>query len=62
MSTIERTIPGPTFPPPSQAEPDLIEVGRPDRASRCWLQAPEEAERRRAFAAESAEAVADVIG
>jgi len=76
LSAIKGVVPNPFRMPPGckfqprcpyawercQAEPDLIEVGRPDRASRCWLQAPEEAERRRAFAAESAEAVADVIG
>jgi peptide/nickel transport system ATP-binding protein len=76
LSAIKGVVPNPFRMPPGckfqprcpyawercQTEPDLIEVGHPDRASRCWLQAPEEAERRHAFAAETAEAVADVIG
>jgi oligopeptide/dipeptide ABC transporter ATP-binding protein len=76
LSAIKGVVPNPFRMPPGckfeprcpyawercQAEPELIEVGGPDRRSRCWLQAPEEAERRRAFATEAAEAVADVIG
>jgi oligopeptide transport system ATP-binding protein len=76
LSAIKGVVPNPFRMPPGckfqprcpyawercTTEPELIEVGRPDRRSRCWLQAPEEAERRRAFAAEAAEAVADVIG
>jgi oligopeptide/dipeptide ABC transporter ATP-binding protein len=76
LSAIKGVVPNPFRMPPGckfeprcpyawercQTEPELIEVGGPDRRSRCWLQAPEEAERRRAFATEAAEAVADVIG
>jgi peptide/nickel transport system ATP-binding protein len=43
-------------------EPDLIEVGHPDRRSRCWLQASEEGERRKKFDAWSAATVRDVVG
>jgi oligopeptide/dipeptide ABC transporter ATP-binding protein len=76
LSAIKGVVPNPFRMPPGckfeprcpyawercQTEPELIEVGGPDRRSRCWLQAPEEAERRRAFATEAAEAVADVVG
>jgi oligopeptide/dipeptide ABC transporter ATP-binding protein len=76
LSAIKGVVPNPFRMPPGckfqprcpynwercLTEPELIEVGRPDRRSRCWLQAPEEAERRRAYEVETAEAVADVIG
>jgi oligopeptide/dipeptide ABC transporter ATP-binding protein len=76
LSAIKGVVPNPFRMPPGckfeprcpyawercQTEPELIEVGGPDRRSRCWLQTPEEAERRRAFTTEAAEAVADVIG
>jgi oligopeptide/dipeptide ABC transporter ATP-binding protein len=43
-------------------EPGLIQVGGPDRRARCWLHAPEEAERRRAYDAAAEATVNDVIG
>jgi oligopeptide/dipeptide ABC transporter ATP-binding protein len=76
LSAIKGVVPNPFRMPPGckfqprcpyswercLTEPELIDVGRPDRRSRCWLQAPEEAERRRGYEVETAEAVADVIG
>jgi oligopeptide/dipeptide ABC transporter ATP-binding protein len=76
LSAIQGVVPNPFRMPPGckfqprcpyqwercQNEPDLIEVGHPDRRSRCWLQAPEESVRRKEFDAWSAEAVRDVVG
>jgi oligopeptide/dipeptide ABC transporter ATP-binding protein len=76
LSAIEGVVPNPFRMPPGckfqprctyqwdrcGTEPDLIEVGHPDRRSRCWLNAPEEAERRRKFDAWSEVAVRDVVG
>ena len=44
------------------SEPDLIQVGGPDRRARCWLQAPEEADRRHVFDADVTTTVNDVVG
>ncbi|MBF6605600.1 MAG: ABC transporter ATP-binding protein [Chloroflexi bacterium] len=43
-------------------EPELIQVGGPDRRARCWIQAPEEMERRRAYEVAAAATVNDVVG
>ena len=43
-------------------EPGLIQVGSPDRRARCWLQAPEEVDRRRVYEEAVAATVRDVIG
>ncbi len=43
-------------------EPELIRIGSDERLSRCWLQAPEEVERREKYEAFSAETVRDVVG
>jgi peptide/nickel transport system ATP-binding protein len=76
LSAIQGVVPNPFRMPPGckfeprcpyhwercQTEPELIEVGHHDRRSRCWLQAPQEVERRKKFDAWSAEAVRDVVG
>ena len=45
-----------------RTEPDLIQVGSPDRRARCWLQAPDESERRRGYDIAAQSTVNDVIG
>jgi oligopeptide/dipeptide ABC transporter ATP-binding protein len=76
LSAIRGMVPNPFRMPPGckfqprcpyqwercTTEPDLIQVGGPDRRSRCWLEAPDETERRLAFEADAAVTVADVIG
>jgi oligopeptide/dipeptide ABC transporter ATP-binding protein len=76
LSAIQGVVPNPFRMPPGckfqprcpfqwdrcATEPSLIQVGGPDRRSRCWLQAPEEAERRHAFEADVATTVSDVVG
>ena len=76
LSAIQGVVPNPFRMPPGckfqprcpyqwdrcQSEPGLIQVGGPDRRSRCWLQAPEEAERRRQFEADVLTTVTDVVG
>jgi oligopeptide/dipeptide ABC transporter ATP-binding protein len=76
LSAIEGVVPNPFRMPPGckfqprcpyhwercQVEPELLEVGGPDRRSRCWLQASEERERRRKFDTWAAETVRDVVG
>jgi oligopeptide/dipeptide ABC transporter ATP-binding protein len=76
LSAIQGVVPNPFRMPPGckfqprcpyqwdrcLTEPALIQVGGPDRRSRCWLQAPEEAERRHAFEADVATTVSDVVG
>jgi oligopeptide/dipeptide ABC transporter ATP-binding protein len=43
-------------------EPDLIQVGGPDRRARCWLHAPDETTRRLAYETAAAVTVSDVVG
>ena len=76
LSAIEGVVPNPFRMPPGckfqprcpyhwercATEPGLIQVGRPDRRARCWLQAPEEVERRRIYDVAAAATVGDVIG
>jgi oligopeptide/dipeptide ABC transporter ATP-binding protein len=76
LSAIQGVVPNPFRMPPGckfqprcpyewdrcRSEPGLIQVGGPDRRSRCWLQAPEEAERRRRFEADVLTTVTDVVG
>jgi oligopeptide/dipeptide ABC transporter ATP-binding protein len=76
LSAIQGVVPNPFRMPPGckfqprcpyqwdrcGAEPSLIQVGGPDRRSRCWLQTPEESERRLAFEADVARTVSDVVG
>jgi oligopeptide/dipeptide ABC transporter ATP-binding protein len=76
LSAIKGVVPNPFRMPPGckfqprcpyawercNEEPGLIQVGGPGRLSRCWLQSPNEGERRRKFEAVSEAAVADVIG
>jgi oligopeptide/dipeptide ABC transporter ATP-binding protein len=45
-----------------EEEPGLIEIGGPERRSRCWLQAPEETARREAYEEAAMATVADVVG
>ena len=45
-----------------EEEPGLIEIGGPERRSRCWLQAPEETARREAYEVAAMATVADVVG
>jgi len=76
LSAIEGVVPNPFRMPPGckfqprcpyqwdrcVQEPRLIEVGHRDRRSRCWLQSPEEAERRRFYDEQAAATVSDVVG
>jgi oligopeptide/dipeptide ABC transporter ATP-binding protein len=76
LSAIQGVVPNPFRMPPGckfqprcpyqwdrcLTEPELIPVGKPDRQSRCWLQAPEEVERRRVFEANVSTTVSDVVG
>ena len=76
LSAIQGVVPNPFRMPPGckfqprcpyqwdrcTTEPGLIQVGGPDRRSRCWLQAPEEADRRHAFEIDVATTVSDVVG
>jgi len=45
-----------------RTEPELIEIATPDRRSRCWLQSPDEADRRHVFEVDVIATVADVVG
>jgi oligopeptide/dipeptide ABC transporter ATP-binding protein len=76
LSAIQGMVPNPFRMPPGckfqprcpyawdrcGTEPELIEVGGPDRRSRCWLQTPEEHARRAIFEAEVVTTVNDVVG
>jgi oligopeptide/dipeptide ABC transporter ATP-binding protein len=76
LSAIQGVVPNPFRMPPGckfqprcpyewdrcATEPGLIQVGGPDRRSRCWLQAPEEADRRHRFEENVSATVADVVG
>jgi len=76
LSAIKGVVPNPFRMPPGckfqprcpyawdrcEEEPPLIQVGGPNRYSRCWLQTANEGARRSAFDAANAAAVADVVG
>ena len=76
LTAIQGVVPNPFRMPPGckfqprcpyqwdrcASEPSLIQVGGPDRRARCWLQAPEEADRRHVFDADVATTVNDVVG
>jgi oligopeptide/dipeptide ABC transporter ATP-binding protein len=76
LSAISGVVPNPFRMPPGckfeprcpyawercQAEPDLIQVGGPDRRVRCWLHAPGEAARQATYEAAAAVTVSDVVG
>jgi len=76
LSAIKGVVPNPFRMPPGckfqprcpyawercEEEPGLLRVGGPDRYSRCWLQSPNEADRRGKFEAVSKKAVSDVVG
>jgi oligopeptide/dipeptide ABC transporter ATP-binding protein len=76
LSAIRGVVPNPFRMPPGckfqprcpyawdrcDEEPELIQVGGPNRYSRCWLQARDEGARRSVFEAANAVTVADVVG
>ena len=76
LSAIQGVVPNPFRMPPGckfqprcpyawdrcGVEPALIQVGGPDRRARCWIQAPEEVERRRAYEEAASQTVRDVVG
>jgi oligopeptide/dipeptide ABC transporter ATP-binding protein len=76
LSAIEGVVPNPFRMPPGckfeprcpyrwercQAEPELLPVGGADRRARCWLHAPEEAQRRSVYDAAAAATVRDIVG
>ena len=76
LTAIQGVVPNPFRMPPGckfeprcpyrwercDTEPGLIQVGGPDRRARCWLHAPEEAERRAVYSAAAVVTVNDVVG
>jgi len=76
LSAIQGVVPNPFRMPPGckfeprcpyhwercDQEPGLIQVGGPDRRARCWIQAPEEIERRRVYDEAASQTVRDVVG
>jgi len=76
LSAIQGVVPNPFRMPPGckfeprcpyawdrcGAEPSLIQVGGRDRRARCWIHAPEEVERRRAYEEAASQTVRDVVG